>query len=276
MLYGGFFIGLAASCITSLTFDINGKAERYIAYSIWIGVATAALYGGHRVIGFGRVAEHDDSDRFTVIRQYKSHIWFYFILTVILTFLVFMTFGSWSLVWWLLPGGIIGVGYILPILPGKKRLRDLGWAKIIMVGFSWAWLTAFIPMWKIADGQLLISVIHTIERFCFIVAITIPFEIRDQKVDHAVGIKTIALRFSKRGLTIWMILLCVLMWLGGTLTAIQHYNIPYAWMNAAMCVIVFLVFRGSFRQQSDYYFGGLTDGLMILALLLFSVIHIFL
>ncbi|HZV44875.1 MAG TPA: hypothetical protein VFF90_10380, partial [Saprospiraceae bacterium] len=51
LIYGGAFIGLCAACITALSLSINSREDEFFMYSLWIGVCTAALYCGHRVIG---------------------------------------------------------------------------------------------------------------------------------------------------------------------------------------------------------------------------------
>lgn len=147
LIYGGFFIGLCAACITALSLELCGKVEHFLMYSFWIGVCTAALYCGHRVIGLQKVAHIKSNERFIVIRKYEYHIWTYFCVWIIIALVIFYYIGSIELLIWMIPGGFIAFGYVMPLLTGHRRFRDLGWGKIIMIGWSWAWLTAFVPLW---------------------------------------------------------------------------------------------------------------------------------
>lgn len=276
LIYGGFFIGLCASCITALTFEINAHSAAYLDYSIWIGIATAALYCGHRVIGLRKLDHIQTYDRFTIIRKYERHIWFYFILWCILCAAYFFLEEKLSLFFWLLPGGVIGLGYILPFISGGKRLRDFGWVKIIMIGWSWGWLTAFIPMWYIAGEPIMLSVIHGVERMLFIILITIPFEIRDLRVDLSVGLSTLPAKLGNRGTRILAGLLVLMIILTAAWTSFHYLNPSYVLSMSGIAILSYLIVRISPRMKDDYFFGGVTDGLMILALSLFCVFDSFL
>jgi 4-hydroxybenzoate polyprenyltransferase len=272
LIYGGFFIGLCASCITALTLEANGNVDANLGYITWIGLATAALYCGHRVIGLHKVAHIKTSERFNVIRQYRTHIWIYFIVWSVLTIALFFKYISFELLFWLLPGAIIGVGYVLPFLSDKKRLRDLGWTKIIMIGWSWAWLTAFIPAYIVADEPLQLAIFQGIERFLFIIAITIPFEIRDIAVDKSIGLVTMPEKLGrKRTLIIGWVLVFFFLVLS-FITGFHYYNIPYAVTAFFIAIFTLVIIHISHRQRDDYFFGGLTDGLMIIALLLYTTL----
>jgi 4-hydroxybenzoate polyprenyltransferase len=268
LIYGGAFIGLCAACITSLSLSINSRADEFFMYTIWIGVCTAALYCGHRVIGLSKMAHIRTSERFNVIRKYERHIWTYFILWILLSGILFFMIGSFRLVIWMLPGGFIAFGYVLPLLLGKRRLRDLGWTKIIMIGWSWAWLTTFVPLYFLANEPLFIVSIMTLERMLFIIALTIPFEIRDIQVDRSVGLMTLPEKFGQKGTTIFMWCLCIGMIFLSYWAGYHYFNQAYFVTMVIISICSLLVYRYSFKTQDDYFFGGLTDGLMILALIL--------
>jgi hypothetical protein len=49
------------------------------------------------------------SERFNIIRKYERHIWIYFFIWILLSAVLFFTFGSIRLVIWMLPGGFIAL-----------------------------------------------------------------------------------------------------------------------------------------------------------------------
>ncbi|MEO6132052.1 MAG: hypothetical protein ABIQ02_09395, partial [Saprospiraceae bacterium] len=138
LLYGGAFIGLCAACITTLTFELTGDVgEAQLSYILLIGVSTAALYSGHRVIGLHKLRHVEATERYRVIRQYKLHIWVYCAVWVVMSIWLFIPLMSWKFSLWLIPGGSIAISYVLPLFSKGRRLRDVGWVKIIMIGWSW-------------------------------------------------------------------------------------------------------------------------------------------
>lgn len=276
LIYGGFFIGLCASCMTALTLEINGHVDEHLDYIYWIGVATAALYCGHRVIGLNKVAHLRTTERFNVIRQYRTHIWIYFFFWSLLTAVIFLVRIPLDLFFWLLPGGVIALGYILPVLSGKRRFRDLGWSKIIMIGWSWGWLTAFIPAWYVAGEPLQLAVFQGIERMLFIIAITIPFEVRDMQVDQSIGLHTLPDKLGRKRTLIICWILCVGVVFLSFLTGFHYYNVPYSLTSVFIVICTLLINHVSYRETDDYFFGGLTDGLMIIALLIYTSLNFWL
>ena len=268
LIYGGAFIGLCAACLTALSLRINGKEDSFFMYTLWIGICTAALYSGHRVIGLKKMEHIKTSERFNVLRKYQNHIWIYFVIWIILSGILFLTFGTFQLLIWMLPGGFIAVGYVLPVILGKKRLRDLGWTKIIMIGWSWAWLTSFVPLYYLAKEPLFMVSVMTLERIFFIIAITIPFEIRDMQVDKSVGLMTLPEKFGKRNTTLLVWSLCIGIVLLSYVAAYHYFNDAYFITMVIISICILFIYRHSSKTQDTYFFGGLTDGLMILALLL--------
>ena len=79
----------------------------------------------------------------------------------------------------------------LYVLPFKyRRLRDIQYVKIFLIAFAWAWLSATnVQLLEHHHGT--INYIAVLERFLFILGITIPFDIRDYQIDKKDGLKTL-------------------------------------------------------------------------------------
>ncbi len=84
--------------------------------------------------------------------------------------------------------GLLTLGYILPL--GGMRIRDIAWLKIISVGMVWSGVFILPYASSIGILDMKASFIF-IEKTCFIIALTIPFEWRDQKMDESAGIRTL-------------------------------------------------------------------------------------
>lgn len=85
--------------------------------------------------------------------------------------------------------GFFTLAYSLPIFPGGKRffrLRDLGLLKTVFVALVWTGTTVWLPVVHLGPQLFSTSGITWLlaERFLFILAITIPFDIRDIRFDE--------------------------------------------------------------------------------------------
>jgi 1,4-dihydroxy-2-naphthoate octaprenyltransferase len=275
LIYGGIFIGLCAACITALTFELTGRAEENLQYILLIGTATSALYSIHRVIGLNKTAHLKTSERFVVIRKYQSHIRIYTVLWIMLTLWLLAPLFSLTFILMLMPGGVIAFSYVIPFLSGGRRLRDLGWGKIMMIGWSWSWLTAVIPLWYFCDASIQTTVIHGLERMLFIMLIAIPFEIRDLQVDRSLGLITMPEKLGKLKTRRIALLMCVMIMFLSFLASVHYFNPAYGIAMSLTCIAVIPLIRLSYTIEDDFFFGGVIDGLMIAVLWLFTGINIF-
>ncbi len=81
--------------------------------------------------------------------------------------------------------GLLTALYILPVFSRKRNLRSLKGLKIYSIALVWAGVTVILP---IVQNEVLLDwniYVIGIQRFLFVIALTIPFEIRDLKYDQA-------------------------------------------------------------------------------------------
>ncbi len=85
--------------------------------------------------------------------------------------------------------------YALPILPHRKKLRNLGLLKIVLVALVWAGTTVLLPIISFGKEVLWDTEIETLQRFILVLILLIPFEIRDLKYDGP-ELKTLPQRYG--------------------------------------------------------------------------------
>lgn len=236
-------------------------------YYGFVFCSTLFIYGLHRIIGIQKTYSLNQKGRYDIVNQYKSHIQLYTTLAGIGTLILFFSLARFVQLLFIIPG-IISVLYTLPIFGKGKRLRDLNYIKIFLIAIVWAVTTAFIPA-TLADASLSASGWIALERFCFFIAITIPFDIRDMTIDEQINVKTIVHRLGKNK-SIYLALLCLCMSLF-IISVLYNQDILTINIAAAFCInhiitAALVVFCNS--KKSDYYFTGLLDGTMILLSLL--------
>lgn|GEM_PF-216508 len=234
--------------------------------------STLFLYTAHRIIGLQKFNVAAPPTRFSYLYQFK--IFFYIWMTVAALASCILFFKLPQNVQWLtiLPM-LLSAGYALPLLPNKKRLRDLSYFKILLVALAWAWVTVVLPvvahgLWYNLPMWLLFS-----ERFCFIAAIAITFDIRDLMVDQRLQVKTIPFTLGIKNTKIVAVLMLILMIIftlfNFKLDAYTFHN----WLVLCLSAILtgFLIIFATINR-SDYYFSGLLDGMIVLQAILILVL----
>ncbi|NAS32304.1 hypothetical protein GTQ40_15075 [Flavobacteriaceae bacterium R38] len=80
--------------------------------------------------------------------------------------------------------GLISIFYVIPFHASKKNFRSLNGLKIYIVALVWSGVTVYLP---ILNAEMKIThdvLIEGIQRFLFVLVITLPFEIRDLQIDE--------------------------------------------------------------------------------------------
>ena len=177
--------------------------------------------------------------------------------------------------WSLIIAAFFSLAYVLPVF-GGKRLRDLPYIKIFTIAFIWAFVTVILPTQEynnILDNHLRWMFL---ERTLFIFALTIPFDIRDIDVDTKTNVKTIPLSIGvqkAKYLGILALIVCIF------IVFILKEQTIYSFKNTIALLFTYtitaVVVGFSQKEKSDYYFYGLTDGMMLLQSLFFYVLSLF-
>jgi 4-hydroxybenzoate polyprenyltransferase len=106
-------------------------------------------------------------------------------------------FLNWHIWLFMLPLTLVAVSYAAPIVRRKTELvrtREIGLWKIFLIAIVWSGITVILPaVDQLGFDQLKSSESWwlALERGIFILAITIPFDIRDLKNDAKKGVSTI-------------------------------------------------------------------------------------
>lgn len=159
----------------------------------------------------------------------------------------------------------LSFSYSIPLLPfkNKKRLKDFGWIKILVLTLVWTIVTSVLPILyhnkEIADYPYEILI-----RFVFMFTLCVAFDIRDMQTDMEAGIATlpnmIGIKGSYRVMSISMILFIIM-------SIIQYLRYPYMGRLIAeltVAVAVKLAIDYARKHPSDRAYLGLVDGMMLL------------
>jgi 4-hydroxybenzoate polyprenyltransferase len=183
--------------------------------------------------------------------------------------LVLSVIGLVGLQWKMLVGcavlGLFAFMYSLPLLPfkNKKRLREFGWLKILVLAGVWTIVTSILPFLYLGKNVTDYP-FEIVLRFVFIFTLCIVFDIRDMKKDLENNIYTlpqkVGLSNSYRLINGTLILFCAL-------SIFQYTRYPDAerLIGALLtAVITRLIIFYLKKNPTDRAYLGLADGVMLL------------
>jgi len=186
----------------------------------------------------------------------KSLVVISFIVTIISLYFIDIQF-----LYILIIAGILSFFYASPFMEiGKTsfNLRKFWFLKSIIVSLVWMLTTSVFPLLEFGAGneQLLL---FPIEKFLFILGITIPYDIKDMKEDKAVGIKTMAMKFGiKRTKWISNFFLFI-----GMILAMLIYEQEFYSTILVYVIAMFLNIKLN-EEKDEFWYTFLIDGTIIL------------
>ncbi len=162
---------------------------------------------------------------------------------------------------------LITLFYAIPF--GKKSLRNLAGLKIYAIAFCWVWVTVILP---IINADVLWSTavfLEIVQRFVFVIAITLPFEIRDVQADPE-NLHTIPQQFGVNNTKIYgLFLLMIFFFLTFFKDTVPHKNLTILPL-IFLCSLLFIMLAK--KTQTKYYSSFFVEGIPILWLLLWLIL----
>jgi 4-hydroxybenzoate polyprenyltransferase len=190
-------------------------------------------------------------------------------------------FSAWFLqpktLLFFIPIAIITLAYSVPVINirgTKRRLREILLVKVTTLAFTWSLTTATMPLLDAGFNIFSVSSVMIFsERFLFMFAICIPFEIRDLTQEKTRGNVTlpqlIGVQTSKMMGLLLLFLFVILVYFQFR-NSMQHDVLIPLYLSAIVAGL--LIFFSS-ENKSNYYFRIFVDGTMhlqFLLLILFS------
>jgi 4-hydroxybenzoate polyprenyltransferase len=245
-------------------------------YLFIIFFATFFEYNLHRLITVITNPLALESDKHKWVKDNRK--FFYSIVIISLTgFIISIALAKREVICTLAPIALITLFYSLPLFKHDIflfRLREIPLLKIFLISFVWSAITILLP---IIQSGLPYDRMHVtlmfIERFLFIFAITIPFDIRDIAIDQPSGLKTIPILLGEKRSLI-MSNMALILFIG---LCVFHYAALNEWF--LLVALTFSAFTTLFfinnqqLKQTAYYHYGLLDGTMLLQGLLVLLFH---
>tara|TARA_B100000683_G_scaffold271540_1_gene312844 strand:+ start:538 stop:1395 length:858 start_codon:yes stop_codon:yes gene_type:complete len=174
------YVSLGVVSLTLLSLDIRQIEHPNLL--LFVFFATLFVYNFIRLVNVNSIISSSETLRHQIIYRYRRFFLFVCVISALIGFYFFVIISQYIF----LP--IIGLGFVsviygLPIYKNGShlfRLRDVPGLKIFLIAFVWSYVTEGLP--ALINGEP-IYYLALFERFLFIFAITIPFDIRDVNYD---------------------------------------------------------------------------------------------
>lgn len=171
--------------------------------------------------------------------------------------------------------GVITFFYAIPFLPkhlfvdNQQNLRSVSGLKVYVIALVWSGVTVFLPLinnYIPIDTDVILT---GIQRFVFIIALMLPFEIRDLQYDNLkLGTIPQKIGIKKTKVMGLLLLFCFVV------LEFFKENLPLSFKIVSVVIvlvtILFLLF--SKKEQGKYYSSFFVEGITVLWLVMLLVI----
>ena len=221
---------------SSLLLSFECVAMAYVSCTIqqipWtLTIAIIPFLAAFSIYNLNRKTDEDEDeinrkDRFAFTKRYENHLFYGALLALAIAGILSAAAGIPALLATAAPF-ICGFLYSFRWIPKRlsyRRLKEIPAVKNIVVGFSWATLLAFLPVFLnlgIPDSRT--AVIFVLFFMWGFMASVIP-DIRDKTGDASSGVMTLPVIFGQDGAK--TILICILLILGVPLILFGVYFLP--------------------------------------------------
>jgi 4-hydroxybenzoate polyprenyltransferase len=201
LVYANLFVAGVLGALTWATYaQIDSlKAKPFVPLTVFLG--SFVLYVFHRLYKIDFIPRSQLADRHVWVMEHSNWMKLAMVFGVFLLLLLIPNYKADTVVW-LIPAGIVSVGYTVPMLPtadGWRRFRDIPLSKPLIIAAVVTYLTFCFPLFE----QQSITALGArevwplmLDRFLFVLVVTIPFDMRDIANDRDAGIRTLGTDFG--------------------------------------------------------------------------------
>lgn len=257
-VFSNIHVAFAAFSLTKITLVTNGISEN--RSSLFVFFATLFSYNLIRFVRLNSIkswyAEWVKSNR-------RKLLFLSLLAFIVLVYLLFNIRFKALLV--LLPFGLFTLFYTFPIK--RFALREKPGFKLFIIAISWAGITVLFPLVQNYFQLRLEDYLVFIQRFLFVFAITIPFDIRDLNYDSKnmrTLPQTVGISNSKKIAIISILLFMIIDFMLDISNKIKVVDFVVVLMS------MFFIYRSS-TKKSKYYTSFVIEAIPILWVVLLYI-----
>ncbi len=271
ILFGNIFVSFGAVCLVQSTAIQLGLSTNFF-YLLLVFFATLFIYNFQRIF----YNQQKDNSLHSVRRKWIFENQRTIKLLAFVGFLgvaVSFFFNDFKIILYLSPLLFLSIAYFIPSI----KLRKSAWFKLLTLVFVWTMVTAVVPI--LLDNSTLFTkynLLHITVRFCFMMGICIPFDIRDLQIDEVDNVSTLPHLIGEnktRWLAFAFMLLYILLIVVEFIFEMVNTKIATALLITAFINTILVLMSSS--KRSEYFYVAGIDGTMILQGLVLILVSCF-
>lgn len=272
LFYSNLWIGVGAAVQVFLTLRYvfpPGASHHYQdKLALAVGLGTVSFYSWIR---YEKLRQQVFDTTTTRAQQLSGHRLHLFIIAVLAAglagYLLWPFLGSVQLWLAIVFASVLTIAYVW--WPLGRPMRSVHWLKTVLVPLVWVLVVVLLPHLAFGGSSRLVWLM-AFERFCFIFAITVPFDLRDAQTDAANGIRTIATHWTNNRPTYfalavlgvgYLLYLLILYW---RWQVNQEAAMPLLVIGTGIYAVSAVLIWFLKKPEHDYWYSGALDGTLIL------------
>lgn len=260
ILFGNIYIALGTVCLIQSSIIQLGLPDYLYNFALLAFFATLFVYNLQRIFYKTSPKPSQVSVRRAWIAKNQMALKILAALGLVGVTITFFL-NDYSILQYLSPLLVLCLLYFIPSI----KLRKNPWLKLLTLVSVWTMVTSVVPL-LISNSEFNInSLLHVAVRFWFMMAICIPFDIRDLQIDKTDAVVTIPHLVGENKAR-WIAFGCMIIY--GTLIIPEYLSgmiggkIFTALMLSAL--INSLIVLMSSTKRSEYFYVAGIDGTMLL------------
>lgn len=258
ILFGNLYVALGAFslCVSS---SIELSIHPILNYAILCFFATLFIYNTQRIVYTKQNHNIAHSIRRSWIEQNRQVV-FLLLIVSIAGLITLLFFNPTTIFLYLIPLFFFSLAYFFPSI----ELRKNAFLKQFILVFVWTATTAIVPtLMAKANTINQNDLFFFIARFCFMVAICLPFDIRDMNIDSSDKTATIPQLIGEKKTKLLAIGFAIIyLALEYTLFINNFIDIPILLTHLLTTLIIIVLIAIKSKSEYVYIFG--LDGTMLL------------
>lgn len=255
------YVALGAVCLVQSSVIQVQLTDHLLSYSLLVFFATLFVYNFQRIFYKSPSENNPSSIRRNWIFNNKTSIKLLSLIGFIGVSITFF-FNDHKILLYLSPLLILSLVYFLPFI----KLRKNPWLKLLTLVLVWTMATAVVPILLTGTEHFTRNdLLHILVRFCFMMAICIPFDIRDLEIDKADSVSTLPLLLSEntaRWLAFGFMLLYIFLIVPEYIFGMINLKVFIALLLSAVLNAMLVLMSNS--KRNEYFYVAGIDGTMIL------------
>jgi len=267
LIQSNLFIAFAAVSLTMATqIQLGGKPQFHF-YVAAVFFATLLEYNFHRFIAVKNNPQAADIEKNIWASRHLGIIKLLIFASIagLAISMLFVSHDSYLLFGIL---SVFALVYSVESFRGKSKkfgLKRIAGMKTILIAFVWTMATLYLPVLQsetVFDPVTILLLFA--ERFAFIFAIAIPFDIRDMETDSRQGVKSFPIVFGSHKaeqISYFALLLSAIV------SIINYYlsGLVYVFLSSIISLLIsFFAINSKKLRLKSLYYHGILDGCLVL------------